>query len=50
MRKTMLALATAGAFAGTTLPALAWDRDDDGHQGTYGTQLVSTITTSVVNQ
>ena len=32
MRKTILALATAGALAGTALPALAWDRDDDyGH-------------------
>jgi hypothetical protein len=29
MRKTILALATAGAIAGTTPPALAWDRDDD---------------------
>ena len=29
MRKTILALATAGALAGTALPALAWDRDDD---------------------
>jgi hypothetical protein len=28
MRKTILALATAGALAGTALPALAWDRDD----------------------
>jgi hypothetical protein len=31
MRKTILALATAGALAGTALPALAWDRDDDGY-------------------
>jgi hypothetical protein len=32
MRKTILTLATAGALAGTALPALAWDRDDDiGH-------------------
>jgi hypothetical protein len=31
MRKTILVLATAGAFAGTTLPALAGDRDDDGY-------------------
>jgi len=29
MRKTIMALATAGALAGTALPALAWDRDDD---------------------
>jgi hypothetical protein len=29
MRKAILALATAGAFAGTALPALAWDREDD---------------------
>jgi hypothetical protein len=29
MRKTILALATAGALAGTALPALAWDREDD---------------------
>jgi hypothetical protein len=29
MRKTILALATAGAIAGTTPPALALDRDDD---------------------
>ena len=31
MRKTILALATAGALVGTALPALAWDRDDDGY-------------------
>jgi hypothetical protein len=31
MRKTILALATAGALAGTALPALAWDRDDYGN-------------------
>jgi hypothetical protein len=29
MRKMILALTTAGALAGTALPALAWDRDDD---------------------
>jgi hypothetical protein len=29
MRKTILALATAGALAGTALPALAHDYDDD---------------------
>ena len=29
MRKSILALATVGALAGTALPALAWDRDDD---------------------
>jgi hypothetical protein len=29
MRKIILALATAGALAGTALPALAWDRDGD---------------------
>ena len=29
MRKIILALATVGALAGTALPALAWDRDDD---------------------
>jgi hypothetical protein len=32
MRKTILALATVGALAGTALPALAWDRDDDGYR------------------
>ena len=41
MRKTIMALATAGALAGTALPALAWDRDDDyryyrhRHDGSY---------------
>ena len=30
-RKTILALATAGALAGTALPALAHDYDDDGY-------------------
>jgi len=29
MRKTILALATVGALAGTALPALAWDRDSE---------------------
>ena len=29
MRKTILALATAGALAGTALPVLAQDYDDD---------------------
>jgi len=29
MRKTILAVAIAGALAGTALPTLAWDRDDD---------------------
>jgi hypothetical protein len=29
MRKTILALATAGALVGTALPSLAWDRDDN---------------------
>jgi hypothetical protein len=29
MHRTILALATAGALAGTALPAVAWDRDDD---------------------
>jgi hypothetical protein len=29
MRKTILALATAGALAGTALPVLAHDYDDD---------------------
>jgi hypothetical protein len=41
MRKTILVLTTAGALAGTALPALAWDRDDDyryyrhRHDGSY---------------
>ena len=29
MHKSILALATAGALAGSALPALSWDRDDN---------------------